>query len=281
MSAKGEAPSPVLGVTRVRHRFIDADQGRPWDVLHSSLRDADPTGNAAEHPFLEDRTMATERGASAAREPADMPVWDSFVRAAHWTIAIGFLIAYVTEDDLLTVHVWAGYVVGALVLMRVVWGFVGPRHARFADFVYGPRTVFVYLWDLVRFSARRYVGHSPAGGAMVVALLLLLGGTVASGLVVYADEHGAGPLAPYFAQRSSATAPGEADASVRDRDEGKDRDRGEKREKRESAYEDIHEVLANVTLAFVIVHILGVVLASFVHRENLARAMITGRKRRE
>ncbi|MGD9883195.1 cytochrome b/b6 domain-containing protein [Reyranella sp.] len=209
------------------------------------------------------------------QEPIEIQVWDPFVRVAHWAIAIGFLIAYFTEDDLLTVHVWAGYVVGALVLLRVAWGFVGPRHARFADFVCGPRTAFAYLWDLLRFSARRYVGHSPAGGAMVVALLLFLAGTVASGLVLYAEDRGAGPLAPFYTQGSSAAAAGAAKASNGDEDEGK------QRKKRESAFKEIHEVLANVTLALVIVHILGVVLASFVHRENLARAMITGRKRRE
>ncbi|MGE4076440.1 MAG: cytochrome b/b6 domain-containing protein, partial [Reyranella sp.] len=127
----------------------------------------------------------------------------------------------------------------------------------------------------LRFSARRYVGHSPAGGAMVVALLLFLAGTVASGLVLYAEDRGAGPLAPFYTQGSSAAAAGAAKASNGDEDEGK------QRKKRESAFKEIHEVLANVTLALVIVHILGVVLASFVHRENLARAMITGRKRRE
>ncbi|MGE4080662.1 MAG: hypothetical protein AB7F22_34520 [Reyranella sp.] len=56
------------------------------------------------------------------QEPTEIQVWDPFVRVAHWTIAIGFFIAYLAEDDLLTIHVWAGYVVGTLMLMRVVWG---------------------------------------------------------------------------------------------------------------------------------------------------------------
>lgn len=219
--------------------------------------------------------MVAENRAVTGQELAEMQVWDPFVRVAHWTIAIGFLIAYLTEDDLLTVHVWTGYVVGALVLLRVVWGFVGPRHARFADFVCGPRMAFAYLWDLLLFSAKRYVGHSPAGGAMVVALLLFLAGTVASGLVLYAEDRGAGPLAPLYTQGPStvAAAPAAAKVSRGDKDDGRGR--------RESAFEEIHEVLANVTLVLVIIHILGVVLASFVHHENLARAMITGRKRRE
>jgi hypothetical protein len=71
-------------------------------------------------------------------------VWDLFVRAAHWTIVAGFFVAYFTEDDALTLHVWAGYAVGFVVLLRIVWGFVGPRHARFTEFLYRPSEVVSY-----------------------------------------------------------------------------------------------------------------------------------------
>ena len=108
----------------------------------------------------------------------DVKVWDAFVRLAHWTIVGGFFVAYVTEDELLPAHVWAGYVVGAIVVARILWGVVGPARARFSDFVYAPRVVVTYLIDLLRFRAPRFLGHSPAGGAMVVLLLLGLAGTV-------------------------------------------------------------------------------------------------------
>jgi len=177
-------------------------------------------------------------------------VWDQFVRIFHWTLVTAFTVAYLTEDDLLTVHVSAGYVVGVLIVARLIWVFVGSPHARFSDFVYAPATTLRYLRDLVRFRSDRYLGYSPGGGAMVVFLLVLLTLTVTTGLIVYGGDQQAGPLAGLFT-----------------------RDTGE-------AVEEVHEVLANITLAFVCAHIGAVVLASFVHRENLVRAMITGYKRR-
>lgn len=202
-------------------------------------------------------------------------VWDSFVRAAHWVLAAAFFAAYLTEDDALTAHVWAGYVVGAVVALRILWGFVGPRHARFSDFVRGPRAVIGYLCELVRGRAPRYLGHSPAGGAMTLALLLCLGATVATGLMTYAQEEGRGPLASFYAPSAPAGAAPGAETS----DENGEESEGEERGGEEGALGEIHETLANLTLALVALHILGVALASFMHHENLVRAMVTGRKR--
>jgi cytochrome b len=139
-------------------------------------------------PQVADRT-------SAAATVSTMAIWDPLVRVAHWSIVAGFFLAYFTEDDVLTLHVWAGYAVGVLVLLRIVWGFVGPQHARFSDFLYRPSEVVTYLRDLLTFRATRYLGHSPAGAAMVFALLAGLTATAGSGLVLYAIEDNAGPLA--------------------------------------------------------------------------------------
>jgi cytochrome b len=174
-------------------------------------------------------------------------VWDLFVRLFHWTLVVGFTVAYFTEDPLI-VHVWAGYVVGALIVARVVWGLIGPRYARFSDFVYGPVATLRYVRDLILLRSPRYLGHSPGGGAMVMLLLVFLAATVLTGLLVYGGEQQAGPLAGMLSK-----------------------DTGE-------AIEEVHEVVANITLALVIAHIAAVALASFVHRENLVGAMITGYK---
>ena len=201
-------------------------------------------------------------------------VWDPFVRIAHWTIVAAFFVAYFTEDEILTLHVWAGYTIGVLVTLRVLWGVFGPRHARFTDFVYRPSKVIAYLVDLIGFRAKRHVGHSPAGGAMVVALLVGLAATVWSGMELYAVEEQAGPLAA-ISTESQAASPllHRVSSDVR---EERDREGAE-----DEFWEEAHELLANLTLLLVVLHVAGVALASVVHRENLARSMVTGLKRAE
>lgn len=213
-----------------------------------------------------------------AETDAEVKVWDPLVRFGHWTLVAAFAIAYVTAEDFEDLHIAAGYWVGAYVIVRVVWGVVGPQHARFADFVYGPGKVFAYLAGLVRGRAPRYLGHSPAGGAMIVALLLCLSVTVITGLAVEADSEGEGPLAallgqplPAAADRRTPVAPaGAARVESRESEAGD----GEK----DSAYEELHETFANLTLVLIALHVLGVFASSLAHRENLVRSMITGRK---
>jgi cytochrome b len=210
--------------------------------------------------------MAQVLADAAERRPEKMiRVWDVFVRLFHWSVAVGFFVAYFSED-VLSLHVWAGYVVGALVVLRIVWGFIGPEHARFSSFIYPPGTVLRYLWDLLLGRGKRYLGHSPGGGAMVLVLLIGLLGTVGTGLVLYAIEENAGPLAALV---SSGSPPGQA--------EGEEVYEGAERSG--ELWEEFHEVLANLMLVLVVLHVAGVLLASYVHRENLTRAMITGRKR--
>ena len=213
----------------------------------------------------------------AHNDNAEVKVWDPFVRAAHWVLALAFAVAFLTEDDALGLHVWAGYVVAGIVVARILWGFVGPRHARFTDFVYRPSAVLRYLVDLVALRSRRHLGHSPAGGAMVLALLAFLAATTVTGLWVYAEEEGRGPLAGIVA---SDTLPQDRAPRARGGEHDEDEDDDDRRGG-ESSLEELHEFFANVTLMLVLLHVGGVALASFAHRENLPRAMITGRKRRE
>jgi len=184
-------------------------------------------------------------------EQSQIRVWDPLVRFFHWSLASAFLIAFITEDDFMIVHSWAGYLILSLLMIRLIWGFIGTRHARFSDFVYRPATIRVFLKDTLRFRARRYIGHNPAGGAMVIMLMLSLLVTAGSGMLLFGAAEQSGPLAQWFAQSGSAWA---------------------------DPLEEVHELFANFTLLLVIIHVVGVIIESLIHRENLVSAMISGFK---
>jgi cytochrome b len=185
-------------------------------------------------------------------------VWDPFIRISHWVLAAAVLTDWVVERPI-WLHSWLGYVALIAVTLRVLWGFVGPPNARFT-FVRGPRTVIAYLVGLVRFSSPRYLGHSPAGGAMILALLAMVAATSVTGMADLAVERGEGPLAGAIAKvERPARVPGQRRPPL--------------------LIKEVHETLANITIVLVFLHVLGVVLASIAHRENLVLAMVTGRKR--
>jgi cytochrome b len=125
--------------------------------------------------------------AGGVTPPATIKVWDLFVRVFHWSLASLFVVAYATGDEIERVHVGAGYTIAVLLVLRIVWGFVGPRHARFGNFVRPPREVLAYLRDVVLRRAPRYLGHNPAGGAMIIALLVTLSGTCVTGIMMTTD----------------------------------------------------------------------------------------------
>jgi cytochrome b len=200
------------------------------------------------------------------RATTEITVWDPLVRLFHWTLVLAFIFAFCSQSDafekiresllpeewLQTLHVWAGYTIAGLLLFRLLWGLVGPRYARFSDFVYRPGEVFAYVKAVLTLRAPRYLGHNPAGGAMIIIMLLSLTITVSAGLMLYGAEKGLGPLAGLLMDSS--------DDAI-------------------DAFKEVHEFFANFTVILVIGHLIGVIWESLLHRENLARAMITGRKR--
>ncbi|MCF6257263.1 MAG: cytochrome b/b6 domain-containing protein [Gammaproteobacteria bacterium] len=178
-------------------------------------------------------------------------VWDPLVRIFHWSLVSAFFIAYFTEDDLLDLHVYAGYVVAGLLVFRLIWGLVGSRHARFTDFVKRPSEVWAYLKSIIGQHPRRYLGHNPAGGAMIIALLSSLVLVTISGIVIYSIEESAGPLGASLSGVSEFW---------------------------EDVVEELHEFFSNATLALVFFHVTGVLIASLQHKENLVKSMVNGRK---
>ncbi|MFZ1682486.1 MAG: cytochrome b/b6 domain-containing protein [Rhizobiaceae bacterium] len=178
----------------------------------------------------------------AGSEPAPgtgrVRVWDPFVRLFHWSLVALFAFAFLTGDEWDAAHETAGLVIAALVAARIVWGFIGTQHARFASFVRGPRTVLAFLAATARLRAPRHLGHNPAGGAMMIALLAMIAGIAGTGYMMTTDA--------WFGVEW---------------------------------LEDAHEALAYATLGLVALHVVGVIIASLEHRENLVAAMISGFKR--
>lgn len=118
---------------------------------------------------------------------ATVRVWDPLVRIFHWSLVFSFALAWLTAEEWDRAHEIAGYVAAGLVGFRLVWGLVGSRYARFAGFVRSPATVRRYLRDVRRGREARYLGHNPAGGAMIVALLLCMTGAGLSGWMLTLD----------------------------------------------------------------------------------------------
>jgi cytochrome b len=142
---------------------------------------------------------APDRQQADPRNDAKL-VWDLPVRICHWALLVAVLGAYITHRLGLrwyAVHAWCGYVVLVLVGARIVWGVVGTRHARFANFVRSPASALRYLWSWRDATSERYAGHNPLGGYMVVVLLLLLLGVAVSGLFANDQIANTGPLYGY------------------------------------------------------------------------------------
>ena len=192
-------------------------------------------------------------------------VWDIAVRVFHWSLVVSFFVAWLSEDDFETLHVYAGYLVLGLISFRLVWGLVGSRYARFSSFVCGFDKVKAYLGSIIAGKPEHYLGHNPAGGLMIVIMLITLFAVSFSGLKTYATE-GKGPLA-----QAEITLVSPAYAHDDERRHGGKRP-GHK------FWEEVHELLANFMLLLVFVHVAGVVVSSLVHRENLVRAMVDGKK---
>ncbi len=179
-------------------------------------------------------------------------VWDFAVRVFHWLLVI--LIAFMwwsgkQKGAWMTYHFYAGYAIVGLMVFRIIWGFVGGTHARFADFIYGPSAIFDYLKTLPSRTAAKFAGHNPVGGWSAVLMILCVAAQVGTGLFASNDDTGfEGPLAKFVSGAMSGTLT------------------------------SIHRISINVLLGLIAVHI-GAVFYYLLHKkENLITPMLTGRK---
>lgn len=178
-------------------------------------------------------------------------VWDPLVRLFHWSLALCVATAWMTQEGFMRLHVISGFVVLGLILFRLGWGFFGTPYALFRDFIHAPGQVMAYLRDVASGHPVRFIGHNPAGGIMVVLLMTMTTITAVLGLMVYGTGEFSGPLANFGNLLGSTEV---------------------------AWLKETHEWLANGVLWLVIIHLSGVVLTSWQHRENLILSMVTGKK---
>lgn len=178
------------------------------------------------------------------KNTSSVRVWDLPVRLFHWSLAASFVVAFLTSESerWRDIHVLSGYAMAGLIAFRLIWGFVGSAHARFADFLPTPTKLKTYLGSLFTGRPEHHVGHNPAGAIAIFALLALGLVSVATGWVMY-EEIGGSRVVKWM--------------------------------------EELHEGAANAMMLIVGIHLAGVVVSSWLHHENLVRAMITGWKTKQ
>lgn len=176
-------------------------------------------------------------------------VWDLPTRLFHWTLLMLVVAAWGTaENDWMDYHKLAGFGILALLLFRIVWGFVGSTHSRFADFIHRPATTLSYAKDMKAGKPSEYVGHNPLGGWMIAGLLLILLAQAGSGLFASDDIMTDGPLRHWVADGTA------------------------------SLLTKIHEINFYFLASLVALHIGAILAYRFLKGENLVLAMLTGRK---
>lgn len=178
-------------------------------------------------------------------------LWDFPVRLFHWALVAAIVTAWWTNRQLMIdIHAMAGYSVLALVLFRIIWGFVGSSNARFASFVTGPNKVIGYAIKVPGGSVAdlTYAGHNPAGGWMVVVLIVLVAVQAVSGLFASEDTFlfFDGPLVAHVSADLASTM------------------------------NWIHHTNINLIYAMVGLHVFAALFYLVVKRENLIGAMVTG-----
>lgn len=198
-----------------------------------------------------------------------LPHWDPLLRLAHWGIAVVVIANYAFTKEGGSVHIALGWAGMALLLLRLIWGFVGPREARFASFPPNPMAALRHLGGLLRGKAPQYPSHNPAGALMAYALWACLAVLMLTGL-------GMSGLSP-FAQADLEAAVAEGDWSVLVEEDGD--------AEGESPYgdvlEEVHEVAANLILILAVLHVAGVAVESRALRRNLLAPMLITRRGRK
>jgi len=197
-------------------------------------------------------------------------LWDPVVRLTHWGVAAVVLVNAVLTKGGSVLHVWAGWIGLGLLLLRLVWGLVGPAEARLAGFLPAPRAALSHLAEVVGGRPRDYRGHNPAGAIMVWALWATLAVLIGTGLSLTGGRTPVQVAADQAAVEAGDWSALVADGASAQDDEGK---------AMRHTIEEVHETAGNLILIMVLLHIGGVVVESRALRRNLVAPMLFGGRR--
>lgn len=178
-------------------------------------------------------------------------VWDLPLRLFHWLLVLSMAASWITAElgfDYTPWHMRLGYFAIGLVVFRVIWGFIGPKHARFSSFLTGPSGIWRYARGLAAGTMIQTAGHNPLGGISVIVMLVLVGFQAATGLFATDDIVWTGP---YYGAVSGATA---------------------------DRLTSLHHLNFNIILVAVALHILAIAFYFLVKKQNLVAAMFHGKK---
>jgi cytochrome b len=215
--------------------------------------------------------MAAPRTPVAPALDASPTLWDPVVRLTHWGIAVAVLVNALVDEGGSLLHVSIGWVVMALLVLRLIWGALGTAEARFSAFPPNPIKALRHLRQLATGRVRPYPSHNPAGALMAYAFWVTLAVVTVTGLVM---TGGATPM--QVADQQAAVASGDWSALIVDGDgESPDGDNSLRH-----WAEEVHEVAANLLLFLAALHVAGVILEGRILRRNLVRPMLLGDTRR-
>lgn len=194
-------------------------------------------------------------GTQETAEKKKVLVWDLPTRLFHWLLVISLVGSWWTMEfgadydfDYVWWHFSLGYFAAGLLIFRILWGFVGPRHARFGNFLRGPGAVIGYMRTLIQRDSKPHAGHNPLGGLVVLLILLAIGAQIGTGLFATDDIFSFGPFYPLV------------DAATAD------------------SLTSWHHTIFDVLKILALLHVAAIIFYLIWKRQNLTGPMLTGRK---
>lgn len=178
-------------------------------------------------------------------------IWPLFNRVLHIALIVFFGITFLLGDmdNLLDYHVISGILFALLFVIRIIWGFVGPKYSKFKDFNFNRNDLKEYLLSPFRHT-KEYIGHNPASSYAIVAMMILGLFTALTGMLSYGIEKNHGIFSflhnDYFKQME--------------------------------IFEELHEISANLLLGVIAIHVAGSLIDKLIKKGDAIDSMISGYK---